>query len=201
MRKLEIHPDDLEQLKSKDDVLKKYIESVEIPERYGSDTLFQEICKTVIGQLISTKAADTIYSRLEDLLIEVNEDKYLEFSKEDIVTCGISSKKYETIYNLAYDLKYDILDYQELSKQSDEEIIELLTAYPGIGLWSAEMLLIHGLRRPDVLAYGDLGIRNGIVKVYGLQNLNKEQFDVIKERLSPFNTIASLYFWQAYTGE
>lgn len=138
---------------------------------------------------------------MEDLLIEVNEDKYLEFSKEDIVTCGISSKKYETIYNLTYDLKYDILDYQELSEQSDEEIIELLTAYPGIGLWSAEMLLIHGLRRPDVLAYGDLGIRNGIVKVYGLQNLNKEQFDVIKERLSPFNTIASLYFWQAYTGE
>lgn len=63
------------------------------------------------------------------------------------------------------------------------------------------MLLIHGLRRPGVLAYGDLGIRNGIVKVYGLQNLNKEQFNVIKERLSPFNTIASLYFWQAYTGE
>ena len=201
MLRIEINKDDLEALKAKDEVLKAYIESVPVPIRMCSETIYIELCKTIIGQLISTKAVATIYGRLQSLLKDVTVDNFLEAKKEDIIACGISEKKYVYIYNLTKDMKYGILDFQEISNKSDEEIIELLTAYPGIGEWSAQMILIHGLRRPNVLAYGDLGIRNGIVKVYELENLSKEQFNVIKERLSPFNTIASLYFWQAYQGE
>lgn len=201
MNKIDISKADLRALKSKDEVLAKYIDSVDIPIRYTSDTFFIEVVKTLIGQLISTKAASTIYTRLEDLLLEVNEDNFLNEKKSAIIACGVSERKYSYVSKIASDIKYGILDYQDLYEKSDEEIINILMAYPGIGLWSAEMLLIHGLKRPDVLAYGDLGIRKGICEVYGLETLSKDDFYLIKERLSPYGTIASLYFWKAYSGE
>lgn len=201
MNKIDISKADLRALKSKDEVLAKYIDSVDIPIRYTSDTFFIEVVKTLIGQLISTKAASTIYTRLEDLLLEVNEDNFLNEKKSAIIACGVSERKYSYVSKIASDIKYGILDYQDLYEKSDEEIINILMAYPGIGLWSAEMLLIHGLKRPDVLAYGDLGIRKGICEVYGLETLSKDDFNLIKERLSPYGTIASLYFWKAYSGE
>ncbi len=201
MSKIVISETDLNALKSKDEVLAKYIDSVDIPLRYTSETFFIEVVKTLIGQLISTKAASTIYSRLDDLLTIVNEDNFLNADKNEVLACGISERKYSYVSKIASDMKYGILDYQDLYDKSDEEIINILIAYPGIGLWSAEMLLIHGLKRPDVLAYGDLGIRKGICEVYGLEELSKDDFNLIKERLSPYGTIASLYFWKAYSGE
>lgn len=201
MSKIVISETDLNALKSKDEVLAKYIDSVDIPLRYTSETFFIEVVKTLIGQLVSTKAASTIYSRLDDLLTIVNEDNFLNADKNEVLACGISERKYSYVSKIASDMKYGILDYQDLYDKSDEEIINILIAYPGIGLWSAEMLLIHGLKRPDVLAYGDLGIRKGICEVYGLEELSKDDFNLIKERLSPYGTIASLYFWKAYSGE
>lgn len=201
MNKFIISQEDLSALKRQDKFLAAFIDSVDVPKRYYSKTLYKEIVKTVIGQLISTKAADTIYQRLEELLGEVNETNFLNADKVAVIKCGISERKYGYITNLSYDLKYGILDFQELENKSDDEVIKLLCNYPGIGEWSAEMILMHGLLREDVLSFNDLGIRKGICKVYGLEDLSRSEFKEIKQRISPYGTIASLYFWKAYSGE
>lgn len=201
MHKVEINLEHLEKLKAQDEVLKTYIENSKLPVRYQSETIFIEVVKTIIGQLISTKAAQTIYDRLENLLPVVDEANFIKMDKELIIGCGISEKKYGYILNIAKDLKCGILDFQQIKDKSDEDVIKLLCRYPGIGLWSAEMLMIFALNRPNILAFNDLGIRKGICIIYGLEELSKAEFAVIKARVSPYGTIASFYFWQAYSGE
>ena len=70
-----------------------------------------------------------------------------------------------------------------------------LTALPGVGRWTAEMLLTFSLQRPDVLAYDDLGIRKGICRLYGLDSLTKQQFAAYRARYAPHATVAALYLW------
>ena len=201
MNKIIVDNKDLLALKTLDPVLSKYIEKSEKPNRYYAESFFNCVVTTIIGQLISTKSAATIYKRLEDILIVVNVDNFLATPQADIIACGIYKKKYDQIHNIAKNLKSGILDFHELALKSDEEIIKVLTGYPGIGLWSAEMIMIFGLRHPDILAFGDFGVRSGIKKVYVLETLSKKQFLEIKQRLSPYGTLASLYFWQAHTKE
>ena len=74
-------------------------------------------------------------------------------------------------------------------------MIQSLCKQSGIGRWTAEMLLIFSLMRPDVVSFGDLAIRRGMIYLYGLQGLTKKQFDIYKKRYSPYGSTASLYLW------
>ena len=201
MNKIKISKKDLESLKAKDPILSKYIEESLIPSRYYADSFFISIVQALIGQLISNKSASTIYSRLNKLLNTVTVDNFLNEAEANIIACGIYKKKYDQIQIIAKSVKSGILDARELILLTDKEIIEILSNYAGIGLWSAQMIMMHGLKRPDILAFGDFGVRSGIMKVYGLDSLCKSEFNEIKKRLSPYGTIASLYFWQAHTKE
>jgi 3-methyladenine DNA glycosylase/8-oxoguanine DNA glycosylase len=78
---------------------------------------------------------------------------------------------------------------------SDTRVIERLSSLPGIGVWTAEMLLLFSLRRPDVVSWGDLAIRRGMMNLYGLKDLSKKQFDRFRKRYSPCGSVASLYLW------
>lgn len=196
-----ISEEDLVALKALDPVLSAYIETVNVPSRDYAISPFEGIVSTIISQLISKAAANTIYNRLLDLLGEITVEKFLAADSKKVIACGISAKKYTYIDNIAKNIKSGILDFQTLKTKDYTEVIEILTSYLGIGLWSAEMILIHSLKHPDILAYGDFGIRSGIMKVYGLDDLSKAEFNKIKKRLSPYGTIASLYFWQAHSGE
>lgn len=201
MNKIEINNKDLNALKALDPILSKYIEVSPIPQRAYAKSFFISVVEALIGQLISTKSANTIYKRLEVLLEDVNAKNFIAAKEADVIGCGIYKKKYDQIAKIAKNLESGILDAQELVLKDDKEVIKILTDYPGIGQWSAEMIMMHGLKRADVLAYGDFGVRSGIKKVYNLQTLTKEEFNEIKLRLSPYGTIASLYFWQAHTKE
>jgi DNA-3-methyladenine glycosylase II len=87
------------------------------------------------------------------------------------------------------------LDLLELREMPDEVVIEKLSSLPGIGVWTAEMLLIFSLCRPDVVSWGDLAIRRGMMNLYGLKELSKKQFDRFRKRYSPCGSVASLYLW------
>jgi len=82
-----------------------------------------------------------------------------------------------------------------LREMPDETVIERLCALKGIGVWTAEMLLIFSLGRPDVLSWGDLAIRRGMTRLYGLKELTREKFEMYRKRYSPYGTVASLYIW------
>ena len=86
-------------------------------------------------------------------------------------------------------------DLLNLGGLPDDEIIKKLSSLHGLGIWSAEMLLIFSLRRPDVVSWGDLAIRRGMMNLYGLKSLSKEQFDRYRKKYSPYGSVASLYLW------
>jgi DNA-3-methyladenine glycosylase II len=88
------------------------------------------------------------------------------------------------------------LNLSELYSLSDSEIIERLVLLNGIGKWTAEMLLIFSMERPDVVSWGDLAIQRGMMKLYGLKALTKLQFDKYVKRYSPYGSVASLYLWE-----
>ena len=88
------------------------------------------------------------------------------------------------------------MNFAELSSLRDEVIIKQLASLHGVGVWSAEMLLIFSLGRSDVVSYGDLAIRRGMMKLYGLKELSQETFVRYKKRYSPYGSVASLYLWE-----
>ena len=77
----------------------------------------------------------------------------------------------------------------------DQEVIRVLSALPGIGVWTAQMLLIFCLQRPDVVSFGDLGIRRGMRMLYRHREIDRERFARYARRCSPYGTVASLYLW------
>ena len=87
------------------------------------------------------------------------------------------------------------LDIHSLVEKDDQEVIRTLTALPGVGRWTAEMLLTFSLQRPDVLAYDDFGIRKGLCRLYGLDSVSKAQFAEYRARYAPYATVAALYLW------
>ena len=84
----------------------------------------------------------------------------------------------------------------DLWNLSDQEVIRRLTAIKGIGLWTAQMLLINCMERPNVVSWGDVAIRRGMEKLYGFPKLTRDQFEICKNRYSPYGSVASIYLWK-----
>lgn len=189
---------ELDHLKSVDLKLKRYIEKIgEIKRKINTD-LFSALVESIISQQISTKAATTVTKRLKTLTGELRPENILEHPKEEIQKCGLSFKKVNYIQKVAKAFINNDLNYEELQTLPDEEIIKKLIQLPGVGRWTAEMLLIHTFLRPNVLSYYDLGIKRGLMILHNLEELSKEQFNFYKKLYSPYGTTASLYLWEIY---
>ena len=185
--------EELEGLKAKDPVLAKAIDN--IPHIYKEVWLdpFDSLSLQIIGQQISNKALVGILKRVEPYL---NPDSILKMDISELRELGISERKALTLKEIARLAEEGKLDKKRLSSLSDEEIIEELTAIKGIGRWTAEMFLLFCLERKSILSYGDYGIRKGIMIVYGYKSLSPIRFSRIRKRLSPYLSLASLYFWE-----
>jgi len=186
---------ELEYLRSKCDKMAKAIDRIGMIERSILPHPFQALISSIISQQISTKAAKTVKDRLNNLIGTVSAENILNASHESIQACGMSNRKVNYIRGIAEAAQSGLINFDKLDELSNEEIIEKLTVLNGVGVWTAEMLLIFSLTRPDIISYGDLAIRNGIMKMYNLDRLSKKEFDVYRKRFSPYNTVASLYFW------
>ncbi|MCL2392430.1 MAG: DNA-3-methyladenine glycosylase 2 family protein [Oscillospiraceae bacterium] len=186
---------ELAHLRKKDKKLGAAIDRIGIIKRRVNSNLFSALVESVIGQQISNKAAATVCGRL-DALCAMDANRLHALSCEEIQACGMSMRKASYIKNIAEISISKAIDFDELQKKSDEEIITTLTAINGIGVWTAEMLLIFSLMRPNVVSYGDLAIRRGMMQLYGLKELSKEQFARYAKRYSPYGSVASLYLWE-----
>ncbi len=113
----------------------------------------------------------------------------------DVQACGIPRRKAEWLHHLGRQVASGALDLSALRTLPDATVIETLSALPGVGVWTAEMLLIFALGRPDVVSGGDQAIRRGLMRLYGLETLNKAQFTDYRERYRPYGTVASFYLW------
>jgi 3-methyladenine DNA glycosylase/8-oxoguanine DNA glycosylase len=186
---------EVEYLKSKCKKMAEAIDRIGMIERPILPHPFQALISSIISQQISTKAAATVKERLNKLIGAISAENILNASHESIQSCGMSNRKVTYIRGIAEAEQSGAINFDKLHKLSNEGIIEKLTALNGIGVWTAEMLMIFSLTRPDIISYGDLAIRNGIMHLYGLESLSKKEFEVYRKRFSPYSTVASLYFW------
>ncbi|MFC4101952.1 DNA-3-methyladenine glycosylase family protein [Paenibacillus xanthanilyticus] len=156
---------------------------------------FAALAHAVVGQLISVKAADAIWLRMQQRVGEMTPGRVAELPIEALRECGVTMRKAEAIQGIACAALDGKLDLSGLNDRSDDEVIALLTALKGIGRWTAEMLLIGSLERPDVVSWGDIAIRRGMMTLYGQPDLTKAQFDEYRARYSPYGSVASIYLW------
>ncbi|MDF2514537.1 MAG: HhH-GPD family protein [Herbinix sp.] len=138
--------------------------------------LFPALIFAVIGQQISIKAARTIWTRMQDRFAEITPEFIAQVEIEEIAGCGMQSAKAKYIRGIAETVYRGDFDLECLYQLSDKEAIKKLSTLNGIGAWTAEMLLLNCMERPDIISYGDIAIRRGIMMLYGLSELTKEEF-------------------------
>ncbi|MEA4849710.1 MAG: DNA-3-methyladenine glycosylase [Clostridiaceae bacterium] len=186
---------EIEYLKSRDKKLAAAIDRIGLIEREVTSDPFTELISSIVSQQISGKAADTVWDRLEKLVVKITPESIAGESISEIQACGMSARKAGYIKGAAEAALSGQVDFTTLHTLSDEEIIKKLSSLHGVGVWTAEMLLIFSLCRPDVVSFKDLGICRGMTKLYGLKELSKEKFERYRKRYSPYGTVASLYLW------
>ncbi len=187
-------------LTKKDEILGLYIKETGMLKRPLEKDLFKSLVQSIIAQQISIKAANTVYNKLEQVLGKITPDVILERSIDEIQKVGTTFRKATYIMDIAKAFHENDEQYM-LDDKSDDEIIEVLTSFKGIGTWTAEMILLHTYERSDILSFLDIAIKRGMKKLYQLDEIDLETFNQIKENLSPYGSVAAIYFWHLSKNE
>lgn len=187
---------EIEYLKHTDPLLGDEIDRIGVVERMIIPDLFPALIYAVLGQQISMKASRTIWGRMQERFDEITPEYIATIPLDEIRQCGMPATKAGYIKGIAEKIANGEFDLNSLSSLPDKEAIKKLSTLNGIGAWTAETLLLNSLERPNVMSYGDIAIRRGIMKLYSLTDLTKEQFTVYKNRYSPYASVASLYLWK-----
>ena len=191
---------EIEYLKSRDRRLGEVIDRIGQIRWTVEPDLFSAIVQNIVAQQISGKAAESILARVGGLLGEITPKAVAKTDVQAFRTCGVSRRKAEYIKDFAAEVVSGEFDLSAVTKLPDAEVIAALSSLRGIGVWTAEMLLLFTLQRPDVLSYGDLGIHRGMRMVYRHRKITKALFEKYRRRLSPCGSVASLYFWKVAGG-
>ncbi|MNI24733.1 DNA-3-methyladenine glycosylase 2 [compost metagenome] len=194
-KNFEYGQEEIDYLKSVDETLGSAITRLGKVERVIIPDLFTALIYAIVGQLISVKAVHTIWGRMQDQFGEISPHHIAAQTADDIQRCGMTMKKAICIQNIAQTIVQGAFNLDELYDLSDAEVIQKLTTLHGVGKWTAEMMLINSMERRDVVSWGDIAIRRGMMKLYGLPSLTKEQFDEYRLSYSPVGSVASIYLW------
>ena len=187
-------------LKSKDAKLAEVIDTLGFVEREIDTDLFSAVVHHIIGQQISTKAQATIWQRMQDALGQVNAETILSAGVSNLQALGISIRKAEYITDFARKVHTGEFDIEAVSQMSDTDAISALSSHKGIGVWTAEMILLFCMQRPDIFSYDDLAIQRGLRMVYHHRRIDRKLFEKYRRRFSPYCSVASLYLWAVSGG-
>lgn len=171
----------------------------EIEDLKLSEDLYRDICWTIVGQQLSGKAADTIFARFEALLPGrlVVPEAVMRLSDEEMRSAGLSGAKSRAIRSLSERVLAGELDLKKLPLLPDADVLAELTKVKGIGPWTAEMLLMFSLGRADVFSWGDLGLRKGIMHLYGWKKMPSERrLKSVLASWAPYRTYAARVLWR-----
>ncbi|MBW7474647.1 DNA-3-methyladenine glycosylase 2 family protein [Paenibacillus oenotherae] len=186
----------LDYLKSVDETLGAAMERMGRVERVIIPDLFTALIYAIVSQLISVKAVHTIWERMQIQLGDISPANLAVQPADTIQRCGMTMRKAVCIQRIAGTIAHGAFRLEELSSLTDAEVITKLMTLDGIGRWTAEMMLINTMERPDIVSWGDIAIRRGMMKLYGLPAITKKQFDEYRRRYSPFGSVASIYLWE-----
>ena len=162
--------------------------------------LYAALVLQIISQQISTKGAETVYSRLCDMLGPPTPQNICKTPVDKIQKCGMSMRKTQYIVDFSQSVINGALDLQALHTLSDDELCAKLSGIRGIGVWTAEMLMTFSMCRPDIMSFGDIAIHRGLRMLYRHRKITPQLFSKYKRLYSPYASVACLYLWEIAGG-
>ena len=185
-------------LKKKDKILKEIINKYKSEKLHSKKNAFLTLAKSITGQQISVKAANSIWLRLEKKIKKIDPSNILKVKINEIKKCGFSKQKANYIFNLANFFKKNKNIENKWEKVEDEEVIDDLIKIKGIGRWTAEMFLIFYLLRPNIFPSADIGLLKAISINYNLKYpLKNSDIKKFKKKWTPWSTVATWYLWRS----
>lgn len=181
-----------------DPVIAKVLPQVDwsewLEDRVSSDH-FYNLTRNIIYQQLAGKAASTIFGRFEKLVKAVTPQNVIAIEDQQLRDAGLSWAKVKYIKDLADKVIKAEVNLRKLDSRTNEEVITELTKVKGIGRWTAEMFLLFTLHREDIFSYGDLGLKNGFAKLYGIDNPSIDDIKRVVSAWQPFESYASIALW------
>ncbi len=185
----------IDYLSAQDATLGNAIKRIGHIKRAVNNDIFSSIIHHIVGQQISTVAQETLWRRLEEGLGSINAHSLCNCNRDELQAYGLSFRKVDYIQDFAQKVRDGELILDAFTHMPDKDVIDTLCRLKGIGVWTAEMLLLFCLQRPDVVSFGDLAIIRGMRMLYGHENIDKKLFDTYARTYSPHGSVASLYLW------
>lgn len=197
-----IDNNELEFLKKQDKKLAPFIEKYGNLSFVNNNSLYEDINKNIISQMLTIKAANTIFNKFINIIGSCTPENVLNSPDELLRKCGISYSKINYIKGIAENILNSKLCLENLENYNEIEIINILTKQKGIGIWTAEMIALFSLGKKNIFSYSDIALKQGIKVVHNEINIeNKEEFNKLKELYSPYCSIASLYYYHIHDYE
>lgn len=164
-------------------------------EDVESSDHFYNLTKNIIYQQLAGRAASTIFGRFEVLVKEVSPQNVISIDAQLLRDAGLSWAKVSYVKDLAEKVENKVIDLTKIEQMDNEAVITELTKVKGIGRWTAEMFLLFTLHRENIFSYGDLGLKNGLAKLYQLDSPSVADIKKIVRRWSPYESYASIALW------
>lgn len=168
-------------------------------QRELDTNLFSAVAHHIVGQQVSMAAQRTVWARLQERLGEVTPQTVDAATEEELQACGMTFRKASYIKDFSHQVTSGAFDLTAVEHMSDADAIAALSSLRGIGTWTAEMLLLFCLGRPDILSYDDLAIQRGLRMVYHHRRVPRPLFERYRRLFSPWGSVASLYLWAVAT--
>ena len=186
-------------LSKRDSVLKKIIRKFSRGYLKTRNNPFFSICRTIVGQQISTKAADSIWIKFENKCKKkISPNTVLKLSRSTLRSVGLSKQKIGYLKNVALSFRNKSFNIKELKKMNDDLAIEYITQLKGLGVWSAQMFLMFNLNRPDIFPTKDIGLIRAISKNYNTSYPPSQRFlNKISKLHSGYRTVFTWYMWRS----
>ena len=190
-------------LSNRDSILRKIIKKYNKGFLTTKTDPFFSLCRTIVGQQISTKAADSIWARFEKKCKKKIKPKIiLKISSRNLKSAGLSRQKVSYLKNIAKAFVNKSFDIKKIKKMNDNEAITYITKLKGLGVWSAEMFLMFNLNRPDIFPIKDIGLLRSISKNYKISYPPSKRFlNKISKLHSGYRTVSTWYFWRDIDSE
>lgn len=190
----------IEHLKQ-DDKFRLLVETITVPDFSPSRKVYFDLLDSIVSQQLSVKVATVIFNRFRALFPEnyPYPELVAALQMEQLRSVGLSNQKAAYLQNVAaFSLQYD-LENHDWDTMSDDDIIAFLTQIKGVGKWTAQMILMFTIGRPDIFPIDDLGIQQAMARLYDLDAKDKQfkqKMTALAEPWRPHRTIACRYLWR-----
>ncbi len=199
----------LEHFEKYDSVLSPFLKNVNFgewfkPKPENQNELFLALCRIIVGQQLSGKAARSIFEKFKAAFENqgITPKNVLSTTNEELRNTGLSWAKVKYIKDLALNFYDNRIDFESLKNLENEDVINELVKIKGIGRWSAEMFLMFTLHRFDVFSFDDLGLNKGLENLYGVKRTDRKKADLLKaekivKKWSPYKTFGAIALWNS----